>query len=59
MPEGPPPPEYPPPFPCGGVGQPACPPQPAIEKDAKAYSYNDMLAHGQACYEKGKKDAKE
>ena len=59
MPEGP-----PPPFQCGGIGQPACPPQPARiptdtgkePKEEWVYDYADMLTHGQACYDKGRAD---
>lgn len=43
------------PYPCGGSGEPACPPQPTL--DAPTYSYSDMLAHGAAQYAKGRLDA--
>jgi hypothetical protein len=63
-------PNGPQPFPCGGEGQQPCPPQPAIayspdpkatpadRPDELAYSYNEMLAHGQASYEKGLRDGR-
>ena len=42
------------PFPCGGVNQPACPPEPAV-KDG-AYTLDDMKRHGHNCYHKGRSD---
>ena len=51
------------PFPCGGEGEPSCPPEPAdktvdpkADPDFPCYSYNDMLKHGAVNYEKGKAD---
>jgi hypothetical protein len=57
-------PQGPQPFPCGGEGQQPCPPQPAIRTDETGmveyppYTHRDMLAHGHASYEKGRKDAR-
>lgn len=45
------------PFPCGGQGQPACPPQPAVTSDPPSYTLDDMKAHGWVCYRKGIADA--
>jgi hypothetical protein len=50
-------------FPCGGAGQPACPPQPTVltADGALAYSKAQMQAYGQALaeygYNKGRADA--
>jgi hypothetical protein len=52
-------------FPCGGVGQPACPTIPAsgamgvaldLSPDVPLYSYNEMLRHGHNNYLKGKQE---
>ena len=73
MPSQPPPGPNPPyPFPCGGVGEQPCPPEPAIPlyareeaimdkpttiwQGAGAYSREQMLAYGRACYDKGVAD---
>jgi len=40
------------PFPCGGPNQPACPPEPT----ASVYTADEMQAHGQASYQKGRQD---
>lgn len=45
----------PPIFPCGGTNQPPCPPQPAT---GTLFSVAEMQAHGQACYERGLRDAR-
>ena len=57
-------PEYPI-MPCGGAGQAACPPEPAIlprslnphpakyTPDLLRYSWHEMAAHGAAQYKKG------
>ena len=46
------------PFPCGGQGQPACPPEPAaVTNEPALYTLSDMQAHGFNCYQKGKLDA--
>ena len=39
--------------PCGGPNQPACPPVPAA---GTTYTLDEMKAHGQACYDKGRAD---
>ncbi len=49
------------PFPCGGVNQPACPPEPAVgfmtlDPAKPLYSREDMARHGAACYAKGAAD---
>ena len=45
------------PFPCGGVNQPACPPEPAIISDQqRLYTLTEMHAHGWNCYRKGRAD---
>ena len=45
------------PFPCVGVNQPACPPEPAITTNGVAiYTAEDMARHGAACYAKGAAD---
>jgi len=40
--------------PCGGVGEPACPPTPA---SGTTYTLEEMQAHGQLNYNKGRSDA--
>jgi len=45
------------PFPCGQVGQPACPPQPALASDPPTYTLHEMRRYGWECYLKGKDDA--
>ena len=57
-------------FRCGGQGEPACPPEPAVDAieggslegvdlhKLPVYTYNDLLAHGAAQYAKGLGDAK-
>ena len=50
------------PFPCGGVGQRPCPPTNAAAiQDIPTAHRDAVLAllheYGQACYEKGQKDA--
>lgn len=43
--------------PCGGTGQPACPPVPAAVTDEPAqYTLSDMEAHGELNYRKGRAD---
>jgi hypothetical protein len=50
------------PFACGGGGQPACPPQPAltgmevVDPTLPLYTHTEMLAHGAAQYAKGRLD---
>jgi len=46
---------------CGGVGQPPCPPQPALtgappleDPNTPLYSYAEMLAHSWVSFEAGK-----
>ena len=41
------------PFPCGGRNQPACPPQPTAGTN---FTPEQMHEHGQANYQKGRKD---
>ena len=41
-------------FPCGGVGQKPCPPQPAVNA---GYTLEEVHAYGDACYAKGEADA--
>jgi len=45
--------------PCGGLNQPACPPQPAVKGDDgfPYWTEEQVQAHGQACYDKGREDA--
>lgn len=46
---------------CGGDGQPACPPVPAVvdlepdfaTSETPYYTFQDMLAYGKQCYDKG------
>lgn len=54
------PPNPPSPFPCGGTGQPACPPTPAIEfaDGTRYWSEEQVRQHAQDSYEKGVADTK-
>ena len=54
MPSQPPPTGDPYPYPCGGTGQPICPPQPALSVEGVSYySAQQMHAHGLANYQLG------
>jgi hypothetical protein len=45
------------PFPCGGSGQPACPPQPAVNLGGYQYfTLAQMLEHGHNSYQKALSD---
>lgn len=44
--------------PCGGVGQPACPPVPTVTEEPAQYTFSDMYHHGLLNYQKGRVDAK-
>jgi hypothetical protein len=46
------------PFPCGGIGQKPCPPEPAVILlgEKFAYTKTEMHAYGDACYLKGRQD---
>ena len=46
---------------CGKTDQPPCPPDNAalVKDGVKYYTFEQMQAHGQACYEKGIRDAAE
>lgn len=45
------------PFPCGGTGQPACPPTPAAVINGVEYWTRDQVElYGHMNYEKSKKD---
>lgn len=44
--------------PCGGKGQPACPPENAALPGIPKYTLADMSKYGWECYLKGREDEK-